>query len=149
MARMNDWQRDIYEGLRREGWSLTGPNAIVKVLPLASTRTGIDGYIALAKHLFGKTPKQIETDLGFESDFLKTGATICRLARLPRLDEYEYELTAKYPGGLAHNPAHGDPRYPPGSEKVHQWRIKKGAEIPISGSIQLRPADRFPYNWTP
>jgi hypothetical protein len=34
MARTNDWQREVREAVRRENWSLTGPNCIVKVVPL-------------------------------------------------------------------------------------------------------------------
>ena len=35
MPRLEDWQRDVHDSLRRENWSLSGPNRIVKVLPRA------------------------------------------------------------------------------------------------------------------
>ena len=41
MGRMNDWQRDVDEGLRHENWSLTGPTRIVKVIA-AGTGIGIN-----------------------------------------------------------------------------------------------------------
>jgi hypothetical protein len=34
--------------------------------------------------------------------------------------EYEYEMSALFPDGLAFNPAHSNPEYPPGSPKMHQ-----------------------------
>jgi hypothetical protein len=38
--------------------------------------------------------------------------------------EYEYEMTALFPGGLAFSPAHNNPEHPSGSPKMHQWNIK-------------------------
>jgi hypothetical protein len=44
MPRMQDWQQEIYAGVRRENWSLKGPNRIVKVLPRVATRaTSLEG----------------------------------------------------------------------------------------------------------
>jgi hypothetical protein len=149
MPRMKDWQRDIYEGLRRENWSLRGPNQIVKVLPYGSPAMALGGYITVGRSLLGKTPQQIERALGFPGGYLAGGARVYRFTRLPLLNEYEYELTALYPGGLASNPAHGDPRYPPGSPTVHQWQIKKGVLIPVDPKnfLDLSPGRPFPYGW--
>ncbi len=147
MARMTDWEQEIHDGKRKENWSVTGPNAIVKVLPFSSNAAALDGYITLGKYLLGKTPPQIQHALGLPPSYLKNGATIFRLARLPRTDEYEYELTAKYPDGLAYNAAYSSPLYPPGSNIIHQWRVKKGVLIPVSKSIQLRPGEYLPYDW--
>jgi hypothetical protein len=65
MARTNDWQREVREAVRKENWSLTGPNCIVKVValqrPVLSTA---DGYITTGKFLVGKFPSQIERELG-------------------------------------------------------------------------------------
>jgi hypothetical protein len=65
------------------------------------------------------------------------------------LHEYEYELTAKFPGGLAFNPVHGDPNYPPGHHAIHQWRIRPGNQIPVDPNdiLDLDPLQRFPYAW--
>jgi hypothetical protein len=149
MPRMNEWQRDIHEGLRRENWSLHGPNQIVKVLPYGSAAIALGGYITVGTSLLGKTPQQIEQALGLKALYLASGARVYRFTRLPLIHEYEYELTALHPGGLAFNPAHSDPRYPPGNPTVQQWRIKENVLIPVdSGAfLDLSPGQRFPYEW--
>ena len=149
MPRTPDWKSEISEGLRREDWALRGPKSIVKVLPLDRDSTTLGGYITLGKYLLGKTPREIEVALGLPSGYLSSGARVCRLKRLPRRHEYEYELTAQFPGGLAFNPAHSDPRYAPGNRAIHQWRIKDGAEIPADQAsiLELHPAVPLPYDW--
>jgi hypothetical protein len=150
MARMNDWQREIHEGTRRENWSLHGPNRVVKVVPLgASPQNALGGYITVGSALLGKSPRQIEQALGLKLHYLGNGARIYLFTRLPMAYEYEYELTAFFPDGLAFNPAHGDPNYPPGSSAIHQWRIKSGAQIPVDpvNYLDLRPNEKFPYQW--
>jgi hypothetical protein len=150
MARVQDWQREVRDGLRRENWSLKGPNRIVKVLPLsAGTPSGLGGYITTGSSLLGKTPEQIQHALGLKARYLANGATIYRFTRLPLTHEYEYELTAYYPDGLAFNPAHGDESYPPGSRKIHQWRIKDGVRIPVDSNnvLELHSGEKFPYDW--
>ena len=150
MARMNDWQQDAHEAVRREMWSLRGPNQIVKVLPGGGTAASmLDGYITLGKFLLNKTPAQIETALGLPHGHLARGARIYHFTRLPRASEYDYELTAEFPGGLAFNPAYSDPSYPPGSRTIHQWRIKPGVRIPVDSTnfLDLKPGQVFPYSW--
>jgi hypothetical protein len=156
MGGMNEWQRDIYEGLRRENWSLTGPTRIVKVIP-ANAKIGTDsrtgnwrnlGYITVGKNLCARTPKQIEADLGLLSGSMDSGAWIYKITQTPAVHQYEYELTAKFPDGLAFNPAHYSPDYPPGAAWVHQWRITDPnfkAFNPIY--YALLPAAKLPYAW--
>jgi len=121
MPRMNDWQREAHEAVRREVWSLRGPNQIVKVVPGGGgSASHLGGYITVGRFLLGKTPQQIEDALGLPHGFLRNGARIYRFTRLPLVQEYEYELTTDHPGGLAYNPAYSDPAYPPGSPKIHQ-----------------------------
>jgi hypothetical protein len=122
----------------------------VKVLPRhADFASRLGGYITVGSSLVGKTPEQIERDLGLKAWYLANGATIYRFTRLPLTHEYEYELTAFYPGGLAFNPAHGDESYPPGSRMIHQWRIKDGVRIPVdsNNALVLYPGRKFPYDW--
>jgi hypothetical protein len=150
MARMNEWQREIHEGLLNEDWSLSGRKAIVKVVPAGGAPASQKGgYITLGAFLLGKTPLQIQQDLGLPLGFLGNGARIYRFTRLPMKTEYEYELTADYPAGLAYNPAHFDPAYGPGSRKVHQWRIKPGTQIPVDprNFLELKPGQKFPSDW--
>ena len=64
MARMNEWQREAREVVRREMWSLRGPSQVVKVVPAGgSVIQKLGGYITLGKYLINKTPAQIETKL--------------------------------------------------------------------------------------
>jgi hypothetical protein len=153
MARMQDWQVEAQEARRKEMWTLRGPTQVVKVVPLPPAGTKPDtekgGYITLGIFLNGKTPQQIERALGLKIGYLASGARVYRFARLPQPSEYEYELTTQYPGGLAFNPAYSDPKYPPGSRVIHQWRIKDGVKIPVDAAnvLDLHPADAFPYSW--
>src|SRR5271169_4555290 len=78
VPRMTDWQRDIHEGLRRENWSLAGPNRIVKVLPFGSVAAALGGYITVGTSLLGKTPLEIEGALGLPHRYLVNGARIYR-----------------------------------------------------------------------
>jgi hypothetical protein len=150
MPRMNDWQQEKYDALRVEAWSLRGPNQIVKVLPSdCNAARPLGGYITVGRHLLGKTPQQIEKALGLSSGLLSIGAKIYRFTRLPMIGEYEYELTAHYPDGLAFVPGHSHPDYLPGDRTIHQWRIKKGMEIPVDSKncLDLKPGHQFPYGW--
>lgn len=150
MPGMKDWQREAHEAVRREMWTLRGPNQIVKVLPGGgSTVSTLGGYITLGKFLLNKTPAQIQTALGLPPFYLVGGARIYRFTRLPQASEYEYELTAEFPDGLAYNPAYSNPSYPSGSRTIHQWRIKPGVQIPVDSKnfLDLKPAQIFPYAW--
>lgn len=150
MARMSEWQTEAQQAVRKESWGLCGPNQIVKVVPAGrGAAAALDGYFTLAKFLFNKTPEQIEAALGLEVGSLKNGARVYRFTRLPQSSEYEYELTAEYPDGLAYNPAWSDERYPPGSREIHQWRIRKGCAIPVDprNILDLMPGQPFPPGW--
>ncbi len=150
MGGMNDWQREAHEAVRRELWSLRGPNAILKVVPAGSAvLPARGGYIAVGKYLVNKTPAQIVAALGLKAKEFAKGARIYRFTRLPLTSEYEYELTAEFPGGLVYNPASSDPNYPPGSRKIHQWRIKEGVQIPVdlTNFLELTPGQVFPFSW--
>ena len=149
MPRMSDWEREIHDARRREGWTLSGPNRIVKVTALSpGVRTGTGGYITIGRYLVGKSPHMIQTALGLPAHWLDLGARIYKLARLPLSSEYTYELTAYYPDGLAYNPAFGNPDYRPGSRNIHQWQIKPGIEIPVEpGYLELMPGNQLSYEW--
>ncbi|MBA2920537.1 hypothetical protein GON01_02385 [Sphingomonas sp. MAH-20] len=127
-----EWRKEAEEAVRREDWALNGPKRIVKVTPLDRGIVGAaGGYITLAKFLNGKTPQEVEKELGLPLGFLASGMVVSTFARLPMSSEYEYELTAKFPGGLYYNKAYSDENYPPGSNSIHQWKIREGVQIPI------------------
>jgi hypothetical protein len=146
-VREPEWKTEIREAKRNERWSLRGPNRPVKVTPLERVKLQyVSGYITLAGSLAGMTPSLMERALGLPLGYLSQGARIYSLRRLPQPSEYEYELSAKYPGGLAFNFL-SDPRYLPGNEKIHQWKIYPGINIPVdpASELMLLPNQRFPY----
>ncbi len=99
----------------------------------------------MANALLQKMPQEIERALGFPNGHLGSGAVIYDFMRLPMAHEYEYELTADFPDGLAFNQSYGDPAYPLGSAKIHQWRLKAGVQVPVNvgTAVRLRPNQRF------
>jgi hypothetical protein len=150
-----DWEREADEVIRTERWALSGPNRLVKVLPLSVLPHGtnrplgdfgsIEGYFTIAAHLRWKTPDQIEKALGLFIGSLANGAQIYDLMRRPNPSEYTHELTADHPDGLSPT-FMSDPNYPPGSRHVHQWRLLPGCRIPIAAGsgFVLLPGQRFP-----
>lgn len=144
MSRQADWQQERRDAMRLEGWSLVGPNRIVKVVPAGRPlASNLKGYVCLEKSIVGKTPAAIEAILGLPSGFLAGGCRVYRLRRLPTTLEVEYELTAKHPNGQAFNAAMHDPAYSPGSSAVHQWRLL--VDLPVEPLADLSPGTRFPY----
>lgn len=155
MARRTDYQRDCDDAFKQERWSLHGWTRLVKVVALsaearkfpqeASAVDRLYGYIAVAKDIHGRTPSEMEQILGFQSGTFKDGVTVYSFRRLPQISEYEYELTADNPNGLAENPATSNVEYPPGSAKVHQWRIKKGCAVPVDAknAVVVLPHEKF------
>lgn len=99
-----DHGSELAAAVRRENWSLYGPNRIVKVLPAyflqGPCRPGeqmvncVSGYIGLAKFISGKDPLEIEIALGLRKHSMLNGAAIFSPLRLPSPTEYRYELTA-------------------------------------------------------
>jgi hypothetical protein len=149
MARAQDWEQDIRDGRLRESWALKGPNRLVKVKPYGTLATAVGGYVTLGCYLVGMKPAEIGRALGLPDDFLRNGATIFCLTRLPVTSEYEYELTARYPDGESYNPIVRDPRYRPGAAHIHQWQIKDSVVIPVDSRhvFNLRPRERFLCGW--
>jgi hypothetical protein len=137
-----EWQRERDDALRRERWSLHGPNRVVKVVPLTGRQFGgigseLGGYITVAKSIEGFTPEQIEKALGLPFRSLGNGAMIYSFSRLPMSDEYEFELTADHPGGTSPTWM-SDPDFPSGSKKIHQWKIREGMQIPVAAGTEIR-----------
>jgi hypothetical protein len=150
MPRREDWEIDIDDAIKKEEWRPTGPNRPIKVFPAERPlESDVCGYFTLGKYLLRKTPAEIERDLGFPRDFLKHGARLYKFTRLPQISEYEYELTADHPDGLAdQGPFPRKIYYPPGSPKINQWRILKGKIIPVDPEyFTVRPGFRLPETW--
>ena len=144
MPRQDDWQQEMRDAIRLEGWALVGPNRVVKVVPIGRPLApALKGFVCLEKSLLGKAPSAMEGALGLPSGFLHGGCRVYRFKRLPMTSEVEYELTAKHPAGLAFNPAMHDPAYPAGSNAIHQWRLL--VDVPVEHLLDVAPIAKYPY----
>lgn len=166
MAREPEWKREIRSAMRSEprhlGWTLSGPNRLVKVVrPGALMNTPPTaravGYVTQEKYLLGLTPAEIERRLGLPPFHLFRGCRVFRLARLPQASEYTDELSAAEPDGLAFDVSQAweararfvteptlteVPYYPPGDPVVPQWRVS--IAIPLVHIIDLPPLFHYP-----
>ena len=158
MARATEWEKEIAEARRVEQWSLVWPRRIVKAVPLERPVVSrVRGYVTIEKYILGRTPRQLEDDLGLPPGLFAKGCRVYWLTRLPRAEEVSYELTAQYPGGLAfdewgalnevllrqQNPGHNaKPIYAPGRSTIHQWELL--AELPVQVAATLPPNIPYP-----
>ena len=149
MGRKADWIIERELALRKEPWTLVGPGRLVKVVNAGTERTAAMGYITTGQSLLGKTALAIRNALGLNAEDIDKGLRIYKLARFPYLDEYEYELTAKYPDGLSHNPQSDKAaKYLEGSDHIPQWTILAGARIPVKPDfLELALSEKFNYDW--
>lgn len=146
MAHKPQWKADIEEMMGHERWALTGPLSLVKVTPAeAPVATTQGGYFTTACFIGGLTPPLIEERLGFQPNTFPKGMRIYTFARLPGVSEYTYELTTKFPDGLAYIEGRSDPRYPPGRGVAHQWCLRPGVRIAVAPSrtVVVRPTERY------
>jgi hypothetical protein len=119
------------------------PNCLVKVLPYGSSAASLGGYFTVGNSLLGEGPQEIGHSLGLPRVYLARGATVFRLARLPRLGEYEYELTAKHPGGLAYVPSHSHPAYPPAATRFINGELRTEFSYRFRKAFNCLPATDF------
>ena len=150
------------KGFSRAAWSLCPMERLVKVTSLASNFTYVNplrppdkiGYVTQECFIIGKTPYQIERDLGLSPFELKHGAIVFALERLPRDDEFEFRFLATMPGGKDFESAQAENHilqsrlmtnryfqkvYPPGAP-IPQWEV--------SALIPLRPLRQLVYGQT-
>jgi len=138
----DDYTREMADALRLEPFTQGGSNRLVKVLAISDgVPVSVGGYVVQEKFLVGCTPPEIEKRLGLPLNSLALGCRILGLRRQPGPSEVSYELTTKYPDGLAHTIL-SDQRYPPGNKAfVHQWRLT--GRIAAMLLCQLSAADRY------
>ncbi|PKQ12979.1 MAG: hypothetical protein CVT70_06000 [Alphaproteobacteria bacterium HGW-Alphaproteobacteria-1] len=145
-------------------WSLAPGNRLVKVVgPPRSADSGelksVTGYFTQEKYLFGLSCTEIERVLGLRPNELAYYANVYSFAWLPKSGEFEYKMSAAFPGGevfdeskkkdffdkrAAHLETKGRYKgaydadydaYPPGSDMVPQWTLKAGVSIPVGAFI--------------
>jgi hypothetical protein len=144
----DSWEDQRRLGLRRENWADTGPRRLIKVVKPATILSEARGYIMVGISIVGLTPKEIAVAAGLPPADYVDGAWIYKLGRKPSESEVEYDLTAKYPAGLAYREGLDDPNYLPGDETNHQWRIRDGLSIRVLPDfLDLKPGQVLPYNW--
>ena len=149
MTQKAEWMQEMEAATRRESWKLQGPGRLVKVVNAGDIRTEVRRYITTGSSLLGKTGSEIRKSLGLNTADSDKSLRIYKLRRFPHLEEYEYDLTTKYPDGLSFNPQTEEAgKYPEGSDKVHQWYLKKGVVVPVLPEyLDLKLTERFPYIW--
>lgn len=140
MARDDD--REIRDAMRVEPFFLGGFNRLIKVLPV---RDGIpktvSGYVTQERFILGLTSAEIEQVLGLRVDSLQLGCRVFKLVRQPGPSQVVYELTTKYPDGLAYT-AMSNQDFPPSSKSyIHQWRLT--TDIPVTLVCQLAPSTPY------
>jgi hypothetical protein len=164
MPRRADWERDATEALRLEQWSVTPPNRLIKVVQNSGDiAKKVAGYVTLERWILGRTPRQLEADLGLPTGHFANGCRIYAVTRLPGLTEIEYELTVEFPRGLAfdenearnksilrHNnpalPAEATAIYGPGRKSIHQWNLKVAMSADLSASLLPNESYSYPHS---
>lgn len=144
MARHDDREaeREMREAKRLEPFVQGGLSRLVKVIPAGEQIPRmVTGYVTQEKFLLGLTPIEIERALGLPLGSLRSGCRVLALQRQPGPSQVVYELTTKYPDGLAYSLL-SDERYPPGSRAhIHQWRLT--TKIRASLLCDLGPDTRY------
>ena len=154
MTRPAEWQVEAWEALKSENWNLNDSRCPVRIEPIAGApKEALGGYFTLCGCINLMTPAEMEKNVGLDRNSLATGARIYRFARLPQISEYTYELTAKYPGGVPESwqgtDWQGNVKWPAGSDKVQQWRLKSGILVRVQEPIDVAPGKKFllPGTW--
>lgn len=148
----DDWIQERRDALRAEKWTIDGPGRLVKITALTPTATGakprteVGGYITIGISIVNKRPLEIAQAAGLYLKDYVNGARIYMLAQLPGPSAVEYDLTAKFPAGLAYVEGQSSPKYLPGDATIHQWWIRDGIKIPVCKDfVDLLPTDKFTY----
>src|SRR5215208_2350382 len=67
-------------------FNLGGGNTPVKVMPTGVDQQQVSGFFTQEKFILGRTPQQMEDDLGLKSGDLINGATIYELSQTPNAE---------------------------------------------------------------
>jgi hypothetical protein len=106
------------------------------------------GFILIVFAIVGQPPMGIAYATGLPTRHYVDGAWIYKPTRKPAESEVQYELTAKYPDGVAYQEGWSSPDYPPGDDTRHQWTIRKGPSLSVlPDHHDLKPGQIFPYDW--
>ncbi len=105
-------------------FNMGGGEKPVKVMPTGVDQQQVSGFFTQEKFILGRTPQQMEHDLGLHLGDLKNGATIYELSETPNAEQF-------VPAGYTHMPG----------GKFYQ----EGSEYPVgAGAIQFRLNETVP-----
>jgi hypothetical protein len=105
-------------------FNLGGGNTPVKVMPTGVDQQQVSGFFTQEKFILGRTPRQMEDDLGLKPGDLINGATIYEISQTPNVEQF-------VPAGYTHMP--GGSYY------------QEGSEYPVgAGAIQFRLNEALP-----
>ena len=135
-------EREMRDATRHEPFVQGGLSRLVKVIPATREIPAmVTGYVTQEKFLLGLTPLEIARALGLPLSEFKPGCRILELKWQPGPSQVVYELTTKYPDGLAYSVL-SDERYPAGTKShIHQWRLTR--MIPATLLCDLAPDARY------
>ena len=130
-------------------WTSGGMNALVKVAPAGMKPDGerSAGYCTTIKYLLGRTPSEMERDVGLRvGTKLKNGAEIFLVRPIPTSDQFELRGYTQLPDGYSTSEpdykAHPD--YPPGSG-VPQWDLHKYKQDQLKHLASVKPGEKFTF----
>ncbi len=128
-------------------WRQGGGDTLVKVMPKGSTPdpTRMIGYCTTFKYVVGRTPVEMEANVGFAAmTKLAAGAEVFLVRPLPMPGQFLLKGYSQTPGGVStSDPAYrGHPDYPPG-QGVPQWDLHQHSQAHLVHLATVPPGQRF------
>lgn len=103
----------------------------VKVMPTGMDQQQVSGFFTQAKFILGRTPQQMEHDLGLKLGDLKNGATIYELSQTPNAEQFVPAGYTHMPGGRFYEEG-GE--YPVGPGAI-QFRLNEAVPAKVIGKV--------------
>lgn len=131
-------------------WRTGEGDTLVKVMPRGLTpNAAFDiGYVTTIKFIIGRTPREMEDNLGFRADTkLKDGADVYLVDPLPSENLFEFRGYSHLPAGVPQvdgKVVHPD--YPPGCG-VPQWELVGYPQSGLTFLASVLPEERFRYRY--
>ena len=112
-------------------FNLGGGNTPVKVMPTGVDQQQVSGFFTQEKFILGRTPQQMEDDLGLKPGDLINGATIYELSQTPNAEQFVPAGYTHMPGGSYYQEAS---EYPVGAGAI-QFRLNEALPAKIVGKV--------------
>jgi hypothetical protein len=117
-----------------------GGETPVKVMPTGMDQQEVSGFFTQAKFILGRTPQQMEHDLGLKPGDLKNGATIYELSQTPNAEQFVPAGYTHMPGGSFYQDGS---EYPVGAGAI-QFRLDEALPAKVIGKVGYEEAWKGP-----